>query len=68
HLDLRRGARLEIEAYSGAVLRHGARLGVPTPVHRALAEILEGLAAGREDRTFWRGNVEALLRRTGLDR
>lgn len=66
HLDLRRGARPEVAAYSGAVVRHGARLGVPTPVHRALAEILEGLAAGREDPAFWRGNVEALLRRAGL--
>ncbi|MFN3929322.1 MAG: ketopantoate reductase family protein [Thermoflexus sp.] len=68
HQDLRRGARLEIEAYSGAVVRHGARVGVPTPVHAALAGILEDLAGGREDPAAWRDNVTALLERTGLGR
>lgn len=66
HQDLQRGARLELEAYCGAVVRHGARAGVPTPVHAALARILEDLAEGREDRATWRDNVAALLERTRL--
>lgn len=65
HQDLQRGARLEIEAYCGAVVRHGARAGVPTPVHDALARILEDLSRGREDRAAWRDNVTALLERIG---
>lgn len=68
HQDLRRGARLEIEAYAGAVARYGAQLGVPTPVQAALAEILRELASGRADRAAWRGNVPALLARTGFHR
>ncbi len=66
HQDLRRGARLEIEAYCGAVARHGARAGVPTPVHTALTRILEDLAEGREDWAAWRDRVDALLERAGL--
>ncbi|QWK09522.1 MAG: ketopantoate reductase family protein [Thermoflexus hugenholtzii] len=66
HMDLRRGTRLEVEAYTGAVVRHGARLGVPTPVHQALTEILTGLADGRERPETWRGNPAALLERAGL--
>jgi hypothetical protein len=65
-MDLRRGTRLEVEAYTGAVFRHGARLGVPTPVHQALTEILTGLADGRERPETWRGNPAALLERAGL--
>lgn len=65
HHDLQRGARLEIDAYCGAVVRHGARAGVPTPVHAALARILEDLAEGREDQAKWRDNVTALLERVG---
>ncbi|MCS6962559.1 ketopantoate reductase family protein [Thermoflexus sp.] len=65
HQDLQRGARLELEAYCGAVVRHGAQAGVPTPVHAALTRILEDLARGREDRAAWHDNVTALLERTG---
>ncbi len=36
YYDLARGKPLEIEAFSGAVIRLGTRLGVPTPVHRVL--------------------------------
>ncbi|MBO9360930.1 MAG: ketopantoate reductase family protein [Thermoflexus sp.] len=66
HMDLRRGTRLEVEAYTGAVVRHGTCIGVPTPVHRALTEILTGLADGRERPEAWRGNPAALLERAGL--
>lgn len=34
--DLVHGKRLEIEAFSGLVLKEGQRLGIPTPVHRAI--------------------------------
>lgn len=34
--DVRRGARTEIDAICGAVVAHGGRLGVPTPVNQAL--------------------------------
>ena len=34
--DLAHGRRMEVEAFSGVIVREGARLGIPTPVHRAL--------------------------------
>jgi 2-dehydropantoate 2-reductase len=34
--DLRRGSRTEIDAICGAVVEHGRRLGVPTPVNESL--------------------------------
>jgi 2-dehydropantoate 2-reductase len=34
--DLARGARTEVDALNGAVVREGERLGVPTPVNRQL--------------------------------
>lgn len=36
--DVLRNRRVEIEALNGAVVREGARLGVPTPVNAALVE------------------------------
>lgn len=38
--DVRRGAPTEIEAISGAIVREGDRLGVPTPVNRALLHLI----------------------------
>ena len=34
--DLLRGARLELDWLSGAVVQRGERVGLPTPVHRTL--------------------------------
>ncbi|MBM2840647.1 MAG: 2-dehydropantoate 2-reductase [Bacteroidetes bacterium] len=34
--DLVNGKPLEIEAFSGTVIRHGEALGIPTPTHRAI--------------------------------
>jgi 2-dehydropantoate 2-reductase len=45
--DLLRGARLELEWLSGAVVRRGERLGVPTPVHRTLFAALVPFADGK---------------------
>jgi len=38
--DLADGRRLEVEALSGAVVRRGLKLGIPTPVHRTVAACL----------------------------
>ena len=38
--DLADGRRLEVEALSGAVVRRGLKLGVPTPIHRTIAACL----------------------------
>ena len=34
--DLVHNKRIEIEAFSGTIVRYGAALGIPTPVHRAI--------------------------------
>ena len=44
--DLLRGSCLELEWLSGALVRRGERLGVPTPVHRALYGVLAPFADG----------------------
>jgi 2-dehydropantoate 2-reductase len=42
--DRRRGTRLEHDALNGAVVRAGARVGVPVPVNRVLLSLLNGLS------------------------
>jgi 2-dehydropantoate 2-reductase len=49
HHDLQRGNRLEVEWLSGDVSRRGERLGVATPVNRAVLDILSMHAGGRSD-------------------
>jgi len=44
--DLERGGRLELPCLSGGVVRLGAELGVPTPVHRVIAAALAPYADG----------------------
>jgi 2-dehydropantoate 2-reductase len=46
HHDLERGNRLEVRWLAGAVARLGAEKGVPTPLNRAIADILELHANG----------------------
>lgn len=47
YLDLVAGRpESEIDVYNGAVVRHGERLGVPTPVNHALTRLLQQLVAG----------------------
>ena len=48
HHDLERGNPLEVEWLSGSVVELGASLGVPTPVHRAVRDILILHAKGRK--------------------
>jgi 2-dehydropantoate 2-reductase len=45
--DLEHGRRLELPWLSGAVARMGREAGVPTPVHRFIATVLEPFVAGR---------------------
>lgn len=49
HHDLERGNRLEVRWLAGSVVRLGAERGVPTPMNRAIADILELHADGRRD-------------------
>src|SRR5204862_2138829 len=39
--DLERGRRLELPWLSGAVVRIGEEVGVPTPIHRFIATVLK---------------------------
>lgn len=48
HHDLERGNRLEVEWLSGSVVELGAAVGVPTPIHRAVRDILVLHAQGRK--------------------
>lgn len=49
HHDLERGNRLEMRWLAGSVVRLGAERGVPTPLNRAIVDILELYADGRRD-------------------
>jgi 2-dehydropantoate 2-reductase len=46
--DVARGAPTEIDAICGAVVAHGQRLGVPTPVNRTLWQLVSALHPGIE--------------------
>jgi len=63
HIDLHSGRRpLEVRWLNGAVARHGAELGVPTPVNHILTETLEALSEGRLSQEDFRRKPEVLLR------
>jgi 2-dehydropantoate 2-reductase len=47
HHDLERGNRLEVRWLSGGVVELGHRNGVPTPLNRAIADILALSASGK---------------------
>src|SRR5206468_2447583 len=44
--DLARGGRLELDGFSGHIVREGRRLGIPTPHHAALYAVLKPHRAG----------------------
>src|SRR4029077_14219514 len=46
--DLERGRRLELPGLSGAVVRIGEEVGVPTPIHRSITTILKPHVSGAE--------------------
>jgi 2-dehydropantoate 2-reductase len=47
HHDLEQGRPLELQWLSGGVVELGAKVGVPTPLHRAVRDALILHAAGR---------------------
>jgi len=49
HHDLERGSRLEVRWLSGGVVALGQQVGVPTPLNRAIADILALHADGRQE-------------------
>jgi 2-dehydropantoate 2-reductase len=49
HHDLEQGRPLELQWLSGGVVDLGAKVGVPTPLHRAVRDALILHAAGRPD-------------------
>jgi 2-dehydropantoate 2-reductase len=52
----------EVTDLNGAVVRYGARAGVPTPVNRLLTETLEAIYAGGADAwSEWRHQPERLV-------
>ena len=46
--DLERGSRLELPWLSGTVVRMGEQLGVATPIHRRIRDVLAPHAEGRK--------------------
>lgn len=62
HIDLASGRNSsEIEALNGAIVAAGQQTGVPTPVNRALTQILSGLVAGQLAWADYRHQPEKLL-------
>ena len=62
HIDLHGGrGRTEVSFLNGAVARHGAQAGVPTPVNALLTTTLEALSAGELPVDSYRHNPDALL-------
>ena len=47
HIDLEGGRRLELETFTGAVVRLGAEAGVPTPINRLLYLVLKPHIGGQ---------------------
>ncbi len=51
-VDVLRGTPTEIEAINGAVVREGARHGVPTPFNAALVELVKALESTADERIW----------------
>jgi 2-dehydropantoate 2-reductase len=64
HIDLSQGRRRsEVDFLNGAVVQAGERLGIPTPVNRALYETLSGIVRGEIGWHVYQGQVDRLLDR-----
>jgi 2-dehydropantoate 2-reductase len=64
HIDLARGRpRSEVTFLNGAVVRAGEKLGLPTPVNRALYDTLTGIVDKEIAWTEYQGQAERLLQR-----
>lgn len=63
HIDLHAGRKKsEVEWLQGAVVRHGEKAGVPTPVNRVLTETLQAMVRGDIPITEFSGQPEKLIR------
>ncbi len=51
----------EVEVMNGAIVQAGDRLGIPTPVNRALTQLVRALARGEQPRAAFHHNPEALV-------
>ena len=60
HVALVGGKRSEVGWLNGAVARHGQATGVPTPVNRALTNVLTALTNGQAQRDAWRARPDAI--------
>ncbi|MCK6626730.1 MAG: ketopantoate reductase family protein [Anaerolineae bacterium] len=62
HIDLAAGrATSEIGVLNGAIVEAGQKVGVATPVNRALTEILSGLVSGRLEWADYQGQPTKLI-------
>lgn len=62
HLDLHSGrGKSEVDYLNGAVVRHGERLGIPTPVNRMLNTTLLALTSREQSLDTYAGQPEKLL-------
>ncbi|HET7377279.1 MAG TPA: 2-dehydropantoate 2-reductase, partial [Anaerolineae bacterium] len=60
-MDLRSGKiKSEINDLNGAISRAGRSIGVNTPVNDFLTSTVQGIAAGRINRSLWRGQTVKL--------
>jgi 2-dehydropantoate 2-reductase len=60
YLALEGGKPSEVDWLNGAVVRHGARAGIPTPANAALAGTLDGLTRGVITRDAFHNDPRAL--------
>lgn len=64
HVDLYAGrGKSEVGYLNGAVVRHGRKAGMPTPVNRLLSDILQALTEGSLPLESYAGKPEKLLER-----
>jgi 2-dehydropantoate 2-reductase len=61
-IDLAAGrSTSEINVLNGAIVQAGQKLGIPTPVNRALTEILNGLVSGQLNWADYQGQPGKLI-------
>ena len=56
--NLEDGRRLEVDALSGAVVRRGVKLGIPTPLHLTIAACCRCISPDEKGRPWDRGSSE----------
>ncbi len=61
NLAAQAGRPTEVEALNGAVARHGAALGVPTPINTALTALVNRVAADSQQRALYHHADDRLL-------